>query len=174
MGIQCRHSEPDLRISFKNCETWGFKIALINNHASFFFIDKNEPTFKFWYLLRFMTSNDTEKSINSQVLLLRQLWIINYNVKCSTYHLINENKNWCFQRNDIYKIVHFGILIHILSWNIYYWEKNTNWKSTIIWQNNFCYIIWRSRTRLLTIVRKMWLRTIWNFSGLQEIIFAWT
>ena len=29
------------------------------------------------------------------------------------------------QRNYISEIVHFGILIHILSWNIYldYWEK---------------------------------------------------
>ena len=34
-----------------------------------------------------------------------------------------------------------------------YWEKNTNWKSTIIWRNNWRYIIWRSRrTQLLGAV----------------------
>ena len=76
----------------------------------------------------------------SQDFLLHQLWIINYYVKCLSKNLSNENKHWCFQRNDILKILHFGILIHVLSWNIYfryisdYWEETTNWKSTIIWR----------------------------------------
>ena len=31
-----------------------------------------------------------------------------------------------------------------------YWEKHANWKSTIIWRNNWHYKIWRSRrTRLM-------------------------
>ena len=35
-----------------------------------------------------------------------------------------------------------------------YWEKNTNWKSTIIWWNNWRYIIWRSRrTQLLALFK---------------------
>ena len=57
-----------------------------------------------------------------------------------------------FLRNDISKIVHFGILIHVLCWNIYFrlLRKNTNWKSTIIWRNNWRYIICQSRrTRLM-------------------------
>jgi len=33
-------------------------------------------------------------------------------------NLVNENINWYFQRNVISKIVHFGILIHVLTWNI--------------------------------------------------------
>ena len=37
---------------------------------------------------------------------------------------VMKHKYWCFQRNNISKTVHFGILIHILSWNILdYWEK---------------------------------------------------
>ena len=40
--------------------------------------------------------------------------------KKSSNNLSNENIHWCFQRNDISKIVHFGILIHILFWNIYF------------------------------------------------------
>ena len=48
----------------------------------------------------------------SRVFLLRQLLIVNYYVKKSQYENINT---LCFQRNDITEIVHFGILIHILS-----------------------------------------------------------
>ena len=36
-------------------------------------------------------------------------------------NLINENINTgVYQRNNDSKIVHFGILIHVLSWNIYF------------------------------------------------------
>jgi len=76
----------------------------------------------------------------SRVLLLRQIWIVNYYIKCSSDNLNNKNnKHWCFQRNDISRTVHFGILIHVLSWNIYFrlLRKNTIWKSTIIWWNNW-------------------------------------
>ena len=34
--------------------------------------------------------------------LQRQLWIINYYVRSSSNSLSNENKDWCFQRNDNY------------------------------------------------------------------------
>ena len=51
-----------------------------------------------------------------QRILQRQLWIVNYYTKSSSNNLSNENrKTGCFQRNDISKIVHFGILIHDLS-----------------------------------------------------------
>ena len=62
-----------------------------------------------------------------------------------------KNKNWCFQKNDISKTVHFGILIHVLSWRqqkhhclcFHYWDYLSN-----IWRNN-----WRSRkTRLMKIL----------------------
>ena len=52
---------------------------------------------------------------NSRVLLLCQIWIVNYYVKCLSDNLSNKNKN-----TGVSKIVHFGILIHILSWNIYF------------------------------------------------------
>ena len=59
---------------------------------------------------------------HSWVLLFRQIWIVNYYVKCLSDNLSNnENKNNCGSRKiDISKIVHFGILIHVLSWNIYF------------------------------------------------------
>ena len=31
-----------------------------------------------------------------------------------------KQKHWFFQRNYTSKIVHFGVLIHILSWNIHF------------------------------------------------------
>ena len=69
-----------------------------------------------------------------------------------------------FPEKLYFKIVHFGILINVLSWNIYFrlLRKNkTNWKSTIIWWNNWRYIIWRSRrTRLLVTL---------NFNSTLEI-----
>jgi len=52
----------------------------------------------------------------SQVLLLRQIRIVNYYVKCSSDNLINENKNTGVSREIMFqKKVHFGILIHVLS-----------------------------------------------------------
>ena len=55
--------------------------------------------------------------VKCRVFLLRQLWIVNYYVKSPSNNLSNEKINTlCFQRNDFSKIVHFGILIHVLSW----------------------------------------------------------
>ena len=34
--------------------------------------------------------------------------------------VMKTKKHWCLQRKDTSKIVHLGILIHILSWNIYF------------------------------------------------------
>ena len=56
----------------------------------------------------------------SQGFLLCQSWIVNYYVKCLSNNLSIENMNTDFQRNYISKLVHFGILIHILSCNIYF------------------------------------------------------
>ena len=86
----------------------------------------------------------------SRVLLLRQIWIVNYYVKCSSDNLSNETLGFpekLYLRNS--SIWH---LIHILKTFILdCWEKNTNWKSTNILQNNWCFIIWRSRRiRLMT------------------------
>jgi len=92
------------------------------------------------------TFSNTQKKNISRVLLLRQ------HDRQLLRQMFVRQKHWCFQRSDISKKVHFGILIHVLSWNIYFrlLRKNTIWKSTIIWRNNWHYIIWRSRrTRLL-------------------------
>ena len=53
---------------------------------------------------------------NSRVFLLCQIWIVNYYVKSSSNTLSNENKHSLFPEKWYYKIVHLGILIHILSW----------------------------------------------------------
>ena len=53
--------------------------------------------------------------LNSKVFLLYQLRIVNYYVKSLSNNLSNQNIKMCFQKNDISKIVHFGILIQILS-----------------------------------------------------------
>ena len=50
-----------------------------------------------------------------RVLLLRQIWIVKYQVKYSSDNLSNENKNTGFQRNYISKIVETFFLD--------YWEK---------------------------------------------------
>jgi hypothetical protein len=54
-----------------------------------------------------------------------------------------------------------------------YWEKNKNWKSTIIWRNNWCYIIWRSRiTRLIEcLVQKFLLAS--PFSNELKMSWQW-
>ena len=45
-----------------------------------------------------------------------------------------------------------------------YREKNTNWKSTIIWQNNWRYIIWWSRrTRLICTKNSVNSLIFWPF-----------
>ena len=51
---------------------------------------------------------------------------------------------WCFQRNNISKIIHFGILIHALPWRqqkhkclcFHYWDYLTNF-----WRNNWRFIV---------------------------------
>jgi hypothetical protein len=64
----------------------------------------------------------------------------------------NEKKTLVY----LVKWYFFGILIHVLSWNIYfrYWEKK-NWKSTIIWWNNWTHIIWQSRRTWLMFLNKL-------------------
>ena len=72
---------------------------------------------KAWRKNRVMPLLTKVMSVKSRVFLLRQLWIVNYYAKSSSNNLSNENINTlCFQRNDPSKIVHFGILIHFLSW----------------------------------------------------------
>ena len=51
-----------------------------------------------------------EKPYIIGVLLLRQTWIVNYYVKCSSDNLSNENKN----SGVTSKPVHLGILIHVI------------------------------------------------------------
>ena len=53
----------------------------------------------------------------SRVFLLSQLWIVNYNVKSLPNDLSNKNITLCVSREmiNITKIVHFGILINVLS-----------------------------------------------------------
>ena len=48
---------------------------------------------------------------------------------------VMKTRKMVFQKNKISKIVHFGILVHVLS--------------TIIWRNKWCYIIWWSRSTRL-------------------------
>ena len=75
--------------------------------------------------------------ISSRVLLLRQIW----NIKCSLDNLSNDNKNtgvsriWYFKNSSFW---HFKSCF-VLKQFFRYWEKNMNWKSTIIWQNNWRY-----------------------------------
>ena len=58
-------------------------------------------------------TNDEDIEIGiSRVLLLCQIWIVNYYVKCLSDNLSKKNKNTDFSRE---KKVHFGILIHVLS-----------------------------------------------------------
>ena len=60
--------------------------------------------------------------------------------------------DWCFQRNDISKKIHFGILIHFLSWRqqkhqcscFHYWDYLTNF-----WRNN-----WRSLLTFAYIIKR--------------------
>ena len=40
---------------------------------------------------------------NSRVLLVRQIWIVNFYVKCSSHNLSNENKNTGVSREVIYQ-----------------------------------------------------------------------
>ena len=59
-------------------------------------------------------------SINSEVFLLRPLWIVNYILSqkfCQKISVIKTNSfDWeLFTFDDIKKIGHFGILIHVLS-----------------------------------------------------------
>ena len=78
--------------------------------------------------------------------------IVNYYVKCLSDNLSNENKNWCFHRSDISKIVYLGILIHVLSWNIYFrllrktWSKMPKWSTfevSFLWKHQcFCFHYW--------------------------------
>ena len=48
--------------------------------------------------------------------------IVNYYVKFSLDDLSNENKNTGVSREMVFQkyVVHFGNLIHVLSWNIYF------------------------------------------------------
>ena len=75
--------------------------------------------------------------MNNQGFLLRQLWIVNYYIKCLSNNLIGVFREMIFWTY----IVHFGILIHFLSWNIYFsllrrkkWTINNF--LTNIWHNN--------------------------------------
>ena len=96
---------------------------------------------------------------NSRVFLLHQLWIVNYYVKSSSNNLSNEN--WCFQKNDISKIVHFCILIRVLSWRqkknqclwFHYWDYLTNF-----WCNN-----WQSITDVVPSKHNWSLKILYSY-----------
>jgi hypothetical protein len=61
-----------------------------------------------WYLF--------SGSSMSRVFLLRQLWIVNYYIKSSSNNLSNENiKTGVFPEKLYFKMIHFGILIHVSS-----------------------------------------------------------
>jgi hypothetical protein len=82
----------------------------------------------------------------SQGFLLRQLWIVNYSVKCQSNNLSNENINTDISKEMIFQVqVHFGILIHILSWNIYFrlLRRNNELKINNLWQK-FWHNNWQS------------------------------
>ena len=91
-----------------------------------------------WFLKKVISIKNWGKY--SQVFLLRQLWTVNYYVKSLSNNLsnkdINTEVNWCFQRNDISKKVHFDILVHILSWRKHFHFRDY---LTNCWRNN-----WRS------------------------------
>ena len=86
-------------------------------------------------------------SNHSRVFLLPQLWIVIYYLKKSQYW---KHKHSVFLRKNIIKIVHFGILIHILSWRqqknqcscFHYRDYLSN-----IWHNDWCsrktQLLWR-------------------------------
>ena len=95
-----------------------------------------------------------KKCTISWVLLLRQIWTVNYYVKCFSDNLSNENKNtgvsgkWFFKNSSFWHLNSFFDLK-----NLFQITEKMNWKSTIICQNNWLYIIWRSRrTRLLSFL----------------------
>ena len=104
-----------------------------------------------------------------QSLLLRQLWIVNYYIKSSSNNLSNENIK---KRNDISKIVHIGISIHVLSWRqqkhqclcFPYWDYLTNF-----WQNNWRFII-DVVERLLMSFQKPFLVTSKRAWGISSMI----
>ena len=58
---------------------------------------------------------------------------------CQIISVMKIHKDWCFQRNDISKIVHFGALIQGLSWRqqkhqffcFHYWDYFTNFNAII-------------------------------------------
>ena len=66
-----------------------------------------------------------------------------------------KHKDWCFQKNYVFKIVHFGILIYVLSCRqqkhqclcFHYWDYLTNF-----WRNN-----WQS---IIDVVERLTCRTI--------------
>ena len=105
-------------------------------------------------------------------------------IKDSSKNLSNEN-----MYTDIWKIVYFGILIHVLSWKtcfryMYFRLLNRSNELKIIWQNNWCCIIWRSRRSRRTILKsqfdsalKIWVKwviqnrpwtTFFNRSSFQQ------
>ena len=92
----------------------------------------------------------------SWVLLLRQIWIVINYVKCLSDNLSNEIKNTDVSREMILQkhfILAFQFMFCLETFILDYWGKNMSWKSTIIWRNNWHYIIcWSRRT---------WL--YWNF-----------
>ena len=108
----------------------------------------------------------------SWVLLLRQIWI----VKCSSNNLSNENLNTGVSWEMLFqKIVVFGILINVLSWNIYFKLLRRNNKLKInnfltnIWRNNWRFSIWRcKRTLLLANFFSILYEFYWHLSVLNS------
>ena len=80
-----------------------------------------------------------------------------------------KNKHWYFQISKIVsQKIHFGILIHILSWKHFFeinfrlLRRNNKLKTTIfltnIWRNNWRFSIWhRKKTRL-----SLWRLSLWT------------
>ena len=64
----------------------------------------------------FLTNGLNNKTC-SQILLLRQIWTVNYYVIWLSNNLGKEKINTGISREIYFKNSSFGILIHILSWN---------------------------------------------------------
>ena len=89
------------------------------------------------FLKLLLISQNQIKAIGkSRVFLLHQLWMINYYVKIPSNILSNENIKIGVSREKMLQIVHFGILIHVLSWRqqktqclyFHFWDYFTNFR----------------------------------------------
>ena len=118
-GCFCRFINASSIVSaLLRCQTWhcrhGWRKSLCMKKKRKFFVSNSDqlwcPLFKEFSSLEFIKGN-------SRVFLLRQISIVNYYVKSLSNSLSNENiKTGVFREKIcISEIVHFGILIDVLS-----------------------------------------------------------